>query len=156
MCRFCDKNTMRSLNNIDDSVCSVDIYMNKNLDLVIENEEINEIFEFNFCPVCGKKLRENSIGDEVLLNGFYEGGVKNETMNKNVRVFRVTDCECFVTAWGIKRFVNWYNKNFGEKITEEDIEICDLDNNFVYLSFKEVIDLHKREITEPELIAFDD
>lgn len=72
MCKFCDKESMRSLKSLNE-VCSIDVYMNKYFDLVIENMELDEVFELNFCPVCGRKLRKTLIEDKVLANGFYDG-----------------------------------------------------------------------------------
>lgn len=75
MCKFCNKENKNSLKSVED-ICSVDVYINENFDLIIENMNLNEVFEINFCPVCGNRLRKVLIEDEVLAGGFYDGNEK--------------------------------------------------------------------------------
>ena len=67
MCGFCEKGKVPSLKSDN---MNLEIYLNDNY-LVVETHDGNDIYdsdvEINFCPVCGRQLKETLVNEEQLL-----------------------------------------------------------------------------------------
>lgn len=53
---------------------------------------------------------------------------------KDIKIYKMNDCECWATKWSLEETVNYYNKDYGE-ILEDEIEFIEevnIDNAYMW------------------------
>lgn len=48
-------------------------------------------------------------------------------MEQNFKVYKLNDYEWYITPWNLSDTLNWYNKEFGDDLTTNDVEESNLD-----------------------------
>lgn len=66
-----------------------------------------------------------------------------EMIKKHRVVYKMNDYEWYITSLSLKDTVDWYNKEFEDDIGVEEIEICDLDNEGMWIETTDDADIIK-------------
>lgn len=62
---------------------------------------------------------------------------------KDFKIYKMNDCEWYITPLSIEETIKWYNKEFDEDITEKDIEEVDLNTEGMWWETKNKDDIDK-------------
>lgn len=72
---------------------------------------------------------------------------------ESLKVYKLNDYEWYVTPWNIKKTLEWYNKEFGDDLTEDNVEERDLYNDGIFLLTEDEDDISDLE-GKDELISY--
>lgn len=62
-------------------------------------------------------------------------------LNKYRAVYKLNDYEWYITSWSLKDTLDWYNKEFEDELTGDDIEECNLDLEGMWWETKDKNDI---------------
>lgn len=66
-----------------------------------------------------------------------------EMLEKYRAVYKLNDYEWYVTSWYLEDTVEWYNKESEDEICADDIEMCNLDNEGMWIETTDNDDIVK-------------
>lgn len=64
-------------------------------------------------------------------------------MSENLTVYKMNDYEWYITPWNLEDTLKWYNKEFEDDLTKEDIEECNLDTEGMWWETKDRNDIER-------------
>lgn len=61
----------------------------------------------------------------------------------NLKVYKLNDYEWYVTPWNLDKTLDWYNKEFDDDLTKNEVTECDLYNDGMWLETKDEDDIEE-------------
>lgn len=74
-------------------------------------------------------------------------------MNEEIKVFRINECEWWVTRGYAEDLIKWYNENIADT-EDNEVELCDLDKEGMWYLTKDKKDIEELGDSD-ELIGFE-
>lgn len=79
----------------------------------------------------------------IKLKDCYTMEFPTNMLEKYRAVYKLNDYEWYITSWYLEDTLKWYINEFGDEITEEDVELCDIDKKGMWIETTDNNDILK-------------